>query len=156
MTEKDLLRFKEKVVEAAPDACWLWTGLKSHNGYGQLMCKIRDGYFRPVRAHRIAWEAVNGPIPEGMYVLHSCDTPACCNPKHLFLGTAKDNIHDAVRKGRHPHHESHGMHRLTKDDVDVIRALCCIGVRRRLVAALYGTSRTYVNDIHWKSIWKGI
>lgn len=52
--------------------------------------------------HRFAWEVFNGPIPEGMQVCHTCDNPACVNPKHLVLATAKQNTHDMIAKGRHP------------------------------------------------------
>lgn len=51
-------------------------------------------------AHRVAYEAKYGAIPEGMVVMHLCDNPACCNPDHLMLGTPKDNAHDAILKGR--------------------------------------------------------
>ena len=52
------------------------------------------------KAHRIVWEAVNGPIPEGMFVCHTCDVPRCVNIDHLFLGTAQDNMNDKMSKGR--------------------------------------------------------
>lgn len=52
-------------------------------------------------AHRLAWTEANGPIPDGLCVLHSCDNPRCCNVDHLFLGTQKDNAADMVAKGRH-------------------------------------------------------
>lgn len=53
-----------------------------------------------VYAHRQAWETANGPIPDGMQVLHHCDVPLCIEPTHLFLGTQADNMADAKRKGR--------------------------------------------------------
>ena len=65
----------------------------------------RDGYARTHGdgAHRLAWVAANGrPVPDGLCVLHSCDTPPCVNPAHLWVGTRKDNHADAVRKGRMP------------------------------------------------------
>jgi len=56
-----------------------------------------------IRTHRLAWELANGPIPDGLSVLHHCDNPPCCNVEHLFLGTQTDNHADMVAKGRHYH-----------------------------------------------------
>lgn len=80
--------------------CWLWTASKRNKGYGAF-CYTRGGAVVNGRAHRISWEVHNGPIPEGLKVLHRCDTPACLNPEHLFLGTLQDNVDDMVQKGRH-------------------------------------------------------
>jgi hypothetical protein len=88
------VRFWAKVCKT--DTCWLWTGVKSV-GYGHMW----DGSGRPKHAHRLSWEIHHGPIPSGMDVLHRCDTPACVRPDHLFIGTASDNMLDAVSKGRH-------------------------------------------------------
>ncbi|MGH7024521.1 MAG: HNH endonuclease signature motif containing protein [Caulobacteraceae bacterium] len=60
------------------------------------MVKWRDTRY----AHRLAWELANGPIPDGLLILHKCDNPVCCNPDHLFLGTAADNHADCAAKGR--------------------------------------------------------
>lgn len=76
--------------------CVEWEGARHPQGYGRTWV---DGKSR--RAHRVAWEETNGPIPEGMWVLHKCDNPPCVNIDHLFLGTAKDNAQDTVQKGRH-------------------------------------------------------
>lgn len=75
--------------------CHLWNGFRHLGGYGRI--KV-GGVFR--MAHRQAWKAAHGPIPEGMIVLHICDNPPCCNPKHLRLGTYRDNARDRVEKGR--------------------------------------------------------
>jgi hypothetical protein len=82
-------------VDKTP-TCWLWRGAKSR-GYGRF--KV-DTVHAP-RVHRIVWELTHGPIPTGLSVLHRCDTPACVNPAHLFLGTQRDNVYDAIEKGRH-------------------------------------------------------
>ena len=78
------------------DTCWPWTGYRTVKGYGRLYFHGRE---RPNYAHRIAWELTNGPIPTGQHICHHCDNPPCCNPKHLFLGDAHANAHDALRKG---------------------------------------------------------
>ncbi len=85
------------------DTCWLWMGSAVEDGYGVL------GYRgKQVRTHRLSWELANGPIPAGLSVLHRCDTPACVNPDHLFVGTTQDNITDKVAKGRQAKGDSHG------------------------------------------------
>jgi hypothetical protein len=75
--------------------CWAWTGHKDDNGYGQFY--LCGGF---AKAYRFSWELHNGPIPDGLWVLHKCDRPCCCNPAHLFLGTRQDNVDDMVAKGR--------------------------------------------------------
>ena len=79
--------------------CWLWTGAKNHQGYGRVQLGRRgEGV---IRAHRLAWQLANGDsIPSGMFVCHTCDTPSCVRPSHLWLGTRLDNMRDCARKGR--------------------------------------------------------
>lgn len=76
-------------------SCWLWTGYISNNGYGQSHF---NGKFSS--AHRTSWMIYNGKIPKGLQVNHKCDVRNCVRPDHLFLGTQKDNMQDASRKGR--------------------------------------------------------
>jgi hypothetical protein len=81
------------------DQCLIWTGALLRSGYGSLALRLA-GEKRESRAHRVAWIVFRGPIPAGMQVLHRCDTPACVNVEHLFLGTQGDNVFDAIEKGR--------------------------------------------------------
>lgn len=78
--------------------CWKWLGATCSNGrYGRV-----PG-FKPMKmAHREAYEKAYGPIPNGLFVCHSCDFGLCVNPDHLFLGTHSDNMKDAAKKGRIP------------------------------------------------------
>lgn len=114
------VRFWEKVRKT--ESCWLWMAHKNWQGYGSI--RVGD---RRVTAPRVSWELANGPIPEGMCVLHRCDNPVCVNPEHLFLGTQKDNMYDRTVKGRdyRGQHdgERNGNHKLAWDDVEAIRAL---------------------------------
>lgn len=92
--------FWSKVDIRSENECWPWLGCKDKDGYGQL--RWADKYERQnVKAHRVAWELKKGPIPEGLGVLHNCDSPDCINyEKHMFLGTQADNQRDMSAKGR--------------------------------------------------------
>lgn len=76
--------------------CREWQGARNNRGYGKRTIGRRSYY-----AHRWAWIEAHGPIPDGLFVLHHCDNPACCEITHLFLGTAKDNTADMIAKGRY-------------------------------------------------------
>lgn len=81
-----------------PDQCWPWSGKPAVTGYGQLQ---RRGISpQPLSTHRVAWELIYGPIPEGKHVLHRCDNRICCRPDHLFLGDQVVNNIDRQAKGR--------------------------------------------------------
>ncbi len=89
-------RFWEKVSPEPNTGCWLWTAATTNGGYGV----IGQGR-RLLRATRLSWEMHNGrPIPPGYLACHRCDTPACVNPAHLFIGTVQHNSDDMVAKGR--------------------------------------------------------
>lgn len=80
--------------------CRIWEGARDKDGYGTRKVKGRKAY-----AHRVAWEQANGPIPDGLSVLHRCDIPWCDNPDHLYLGTHQDNMRDLRERGVNPHVE---------------------------------------------------
>ena len=90
-THKKLLLQKIKKDKG----CWLWQGKGRVKAYGKLTLNKTTWL-----AHRAAYFLFTGSIPKGVFVLHRCDRPLCINPKHLFLGTQRDNMNDARTKGR--------------------------------------------------------
>ena len=140
-----LARFWALVNRSEAKGCWPFTGYVASHGYGQFSY----GDVR-VRAHRFSWLMSRGPIPEGYNVCHHCDNPRCVNPNHLFLGLQRDNMHDAVRKGRK---RAWGLQKLNADQVREIRALCAAGALQRDVAARFGIARNTVSGIVNRKSW---
>lgn len=95
LTESDKRRFWAKVNKNTTNGCWEWIGHCYSTGYGMLTVKM-DTW----AAHRISYKIHNGPIPSGLYVLHTCDNTICVNPDHLWLGSHLDNMRDMDSKGR--------------------------------------------------------
>lgn len=99
MNDVELVGLKERLKWATEGnivtGCWEWTKAKDQQGYGKIYFKGKDW-----RAHRLAWTAYRGEIPDGLDVLHHCNCTTCINPAHLFLGDQQDNIDDLLTK--HP------------------------------------------------------
>lgn len=136
------------------DTCWVWAGFKL-KGYGRLSFLGQHVY-----AHRLAWELTNGPIPEGLCVLHQCDNPPCVRPDHLFLGTNAENMADRNAKGRHlscgVRGENVVTHKLTEADVRTMRSLHTAGVKipslARRFNVHYNTAYYVVRNRTWRHI----
>lgn len=118
-------RFWLKVLANDLDDCWLWLGTRLKNGYGRISLGSKS--LGTEGAHRVSWMIANqAVIPAGLVVMHSCDNPRCVNPKHLSLGTPKENTQDMINKGRRviaaPVGNENGKAILDAEKVKLIRA----------------------------------
>lgn len=134
-------RFWSHVPVAGPDDCWEWTGAKTKAGYGVVR---HDG--ENIYAHRFSFYLKNGTLDK--WVLHECDNPPCCNPKHLFQGTVTDNTADMVVKDRQ---NPFGKKKLTPDQVMVIRSST---EKLADVAGKFGITPSTVSMIRKRKIWR--
>lgn len=108
-SEADAVRFAKKVSTLpTPSGCLLWLGWTTPDGYGRFKHKLKN-----IMAHRVAYFLDTGVDPGVLLVRHSCDTPGCCNPRHLIPGTAKDNVRDKIERNRcnHPTGDRSGRRR---------------------------------------------
>lgn len=146
--------FEDRVDKSGD--CWEWTGCRLPSGYGLAKVKV-NGKWRNAYAHRLAWEREHGKIPSGLFVLHRCDNPSCVNPNHLFVGTAKDNSRDMVKKGRnrpfHAAREENPNSKLTTEEIEEIRAAVARGNRQADVAEVFGIAQSHVSRIVRREQW---
>ncbi len=156
------MRFAEKYICDPNSGCWLWTAALTTTGYGAIgAINSNNKKYEKAKAHRVSWELNRGPIPPGMHVLHKCDTPACVNPNHLFLGTHQENVADMNKKGRHgvcnlphPRGQDHYTAKLTDSDILEIRtASGGRGTGARL-AIKFGVSRSLISMVRSGVVWK--
>ena len=123
--------------------CLLWHKACTRAGYGVTTVARKTKY-----VHRLAMEEKIGrPLESKEIVCHSCDTPACYNIDHLFLGTQADNMADARAKGRHAHGFKLPHTRLNDSDIAGIRWFSAAGVRNKHVARLYDIHQSHVSKI---------
>lgn len=112
-------RFWDKVTPEPNSGCWLWTGAQHARGYGHLAW----GNGKNRRAHRVAWEAANGPVPAGLELDHVvCDTPSCCNPAHLRAVTHQQNVTRARTGWRQQAEKTHckNGHEFTPENTRIV------------------------------------
>lgn len=143
------------------DQCWEWPKHHTAAGYGRIWI-----YPKMIYAHRIAWQLTHGAIPDGLHVLHHCDNPPCVNPRHLFVGTAKDNARDMSDKGRAKNGMvkgiDHTLAKLTDDDVREIRRVYSPSPRKSgpftsiSLAAKYRVAKSLIYRIVKRQSWPHI
>jgi predicted XRE-type DNA-binding protein len=129
------------------DGCWLWTGaLSRENGYGRFNYDNKT-----LLAHRYSFELHKGHNPEGLFICHHCDTPACVNPEHLYAGTAQDNSDDM--KNRNRYRKNRINIKITQDIADTIRELYSLGESQKNLAKLYHITQSSVSKIIVGKTW---
>jgi hypothetical protein len=128
-------RFEAKYV-VLPSGCWEWRSAQGTQRYGQF--RAEEGL---KKAHVYSYEMARGPVPQGVYVLHSCDNPPCVNPAHLRLGTHIDNMQDVIDRERHQH-----QRKLSATQIEAIKALKGV-MTQQDIATQFGINNSMVSRI---------
>lgn len=149
-------RFWSKVERGDPDACWLWKGSTTKEGYGCFAYVREPGKVIRVLAHVFAYKIRRGKISAGLCVCHHCDTPGCCNPGHLFPGTHAQNSADMVAKERQLQGEQAPMAVLRESDIREIRRLRELGATQQSLADVFGVCQPHISDIVRGLSWRKV
>lgn len=128
--------------------CWIWTGTKCARGYGQFTANKTKS-----SAHRFSYMAHKGEIPDGMVVCHTCDTPSCVNPNHLFIGTPADNTADMLAKQRNKFGEDQWAAKLNAQTIIEIRES---QLSDPILARRFGVSVAAINYARRGLTWKSV
>ena|ERR1019366_8223921 len=131
---------------STPGGCRIWIGAKTKKGYGSFHYKGKT-----TQAHRVSWIENNGPIQDGMCVLHKCDVPGCINPSHLFLGSQIENLKDMRAKKRHANGNKIYGSKLTEEDVFNIRSS---SETANTLSVRYKVGLSSISAIRSRTTWK--
>jgi hypothetical protein len=140
---QETVALKHRMRRTRLDLCWEWSGSRLKSGYGEVTVKGKK-----YLAHRLAWFIFCKEDPKGLFVCHTCDNPSCCNPDHLFLGTAADNSADMVAKGRSPRTSMPGEANpravISDQDVSLIRSS---DLATKELAVKFGVTEHHIRGI---------
>lgn len=145
--------FYSKVFPEPNTGCWIWSHPTAKGGYGKFKALSEQ------LAHRYSYLIHKGEFDRKLCVLHKCDTPACVNPDHLFLGTQADNNLDRDRKGRQKTKRGtdHKLAKLTEEQVIEIRRIYKPRITpTRALAKKYGVSQRKIMHILHRESWAHI
>jgi hypothetical protein len=165
IAKQDKERFWARVQVGKPNECWNWQAGKNPNNYGliSLGMGIRSCRSHSFLAHRVAYYLSTGVDPDTLCVLHKCDNPPCCNPRHLFLGTRADNCQDMYTKGRnfiHPNSRDQEQRpkrkypKYTADTVRKVRHMYNEGLSSIRISKLLNMAPTTVFNMVHRITWK--
>ena len=126
--------------------CWLWKGAVDKDGYG-----VFSYYKKTYRAPRIALQVAGTKVMQGDLVCHTCDTPRCVNPSHLYVGNPQSNVDDAVARDRHMRGMRSPHTKLTDEDVNAIRLAS--GTHNE-IALRYSVTSSTISLIRSRKTWK--
>lgn len=151
-SQEDAARFWEKVSIGYPDECWWWNGAMDERGVGQFWLQGRV-----IRAPQMAWSLANNqtvPFPDELKACHTCDNAPCCNPAHIWPDTHQANMDDMTSKNRHPHGETHGLSKITEQQVREIREQAAAGqLTQEQIGDQYGLSKWQISNIVRRLQW---
>ena len=120
-----------------PNGCWIWNGAITSRGYGAIWHNKTSA-----SAHRLSYQAFKNSSATGLYVCHTCDTPSCVNPEHLFLGTGTDNQNDSYQKGRNSNAK------LSNEKIDCMRRLVSLRITYSQIAKILNITPSLIT--YWK------
>lgn len=158
LSQKDIDKFWNKVDIKGEDECWEWLGNLDMGGYGKFY--IIGPNNTALMAHRVSYFLNFGEIPDGMIIMHFiCDNPKCVNPKHLKLGTQRENVEDCVNKGRRSPQDKDNNNRaiLSEKKVIEIKRLFETGqYSLSQLSKIFGVAHTTISYLLKGKSWKGV
>ncbi len=157
--EEQAARFWSRVEKRGEDECWEWKAGRIPQGYGMF-----HPYVNPLRSHRVSYYLSTGVDPKENLVLHSCDNPPCCNPKHLSIGSNMENSMDMMKKRRglkgvpkknyvFPSNQKPKTRKFDVLKVIEVRRLRSQGVQLSVIAKMFNASRAQVGRIVYGYSW---
>lgn len=127
-------KFWNNVDVCGENDCWEWKAACNNiTGYGHTSLGS---------SHRMAYKLKHGEIPAGMWILHSCDNPKCCNPAHLRAGTPQDNVDDREKRSNKEKHNKSNLY--YKERNKEIYNSYCNGISIEFIANKYNLSKVQV------------